>query len=82
MIRQIDYRGGIGGWGRDQWSWGSRTALGTVTGVGFAASKRSRRVLSRKDLTPEFVGEGCSSGAGLGERGGCVRPWEREERAL
>ena len=82
MIRQIDYRGGIGGWGRDQWFWGRRIALGTVTGVGFAASERGRRVLPGEDLTPEFVGEGGSSGAGLGECGGCMKPWDREERAL
>ena len=82
MIRQIDYRGGIGGWGRDQWFLGSRIALGTVTGMGFAASKRGRRVLSGKDLTPEFVGEGGSSGAGLVEGRGYMKPWDREERAL
>jgi len=68
MVWEAHYRGGVGGWGRDEGFRRRRVPLGTVIGVGFGTAEGGGRVLPREDLAAEFVGKGtgCSACLGVG----------------
>jgi len=82
MVWEAHYRGGIGGWGRDEGSLRGRVPLRAVVGVGFGAPERGGRVLPGKDLAAEFVGKGAGCGAGLSVGGWRMGTWDREGLAV